>query len=60
MIKKITNFYIKLYISEDIEHGKPRGEVKRLWFLFCSIIFTALCLIGVLGGLLNVIGNLLF
>lgn len=59
MLKKLFNFYIRLYVEEDKKNQKPRSEIRRLCFLTINIFCITIFSISFFTTVANVLGRLL-
>ncbi|MFC4651605.1 hypothetical protein ACFO26_01605 [Lactococcus nasutitermitis] len=58
-IKKLFNFYVRLYVSEDVENGKPRIGIKRLLFLGINLFFLGMMGLIIIYVVIKIMGTLL-
>lgn len=50
MLTKILNFYVNIYIGEDMLNNRKRVESKRLWYL----VWHFVCLLIILSGFFEI------
>lgn len=57
-MKKLIDYYVKLYIGNDNENGNPRIETKRFWYIIWHLIWVFIIGTGIFEIFFEAVGKI--